>query len=389
MAIALSTAFMRDALLKKGNPKKFIMVTDSIWDKPLYVIEGQIKKNMNELGIDNVYFSTRSTMSSSEWINGKHTTDSLKNVVDECLGDGGEDTIIMFSLGINDVGYIDKVYNYDLDFAPAEKKVIAAIDYLKALKPNVKIIFVSAPCAGVSSFTDCYEKMYKNIASKFDSPFVSGYDALKGVRRATQHSNPNSNFYLDGLHPSEAGLLRFWNYIMMNIVPEFYLKNITPYEYPTPVASPNDQISQGVINNGWRNDFALVSGILELKPTNTASHYCFTKATVLQGQLYSLKLPTGLMGTFVPEVKWVTNEGTLLTNNPTKLPPLAVGQDRWLISAPFGVNRLHVNISDDVNFPAAFALDPTICHLKIAYARTEYAALIEDIMMGFPNLLNY
>lgn len=389
MAITSSTAYLRDALLKKGNPKKFIMVTDSIWDKPLFVIESEIKKNMNQLGIDNVYFATRSTSNSYEFMTGKHVGDSLLAVIDQCVGDGGEDTIIMWSLGINDVGFADKTYTYDVEFAPAEKRIIAAVDYLKALKPNVKIIFVSAPCSYIQSFTECFEKMYKNIASKFDAPFVSGYDALKGVRRATQHTNPNSAFFLDGLHPSQLGLLRFWNYIMMNIVPEFFLKNITPYQFPVPAVSPNDQPNYIPINNGWRNDFALVSGILELKPTNTATHYCFPKIPVLQGQLFTLKLPTGLMGTFVPEVKWVTIEGTLLTGAPVKLPPLEVGQDRWLISAPFGVNRLHVNISDDVNFPAALAADPTICHLKQAYPRTEYNAPIEDIMMGFPNILDY
>lgn len=395
MAITNSTTFIREALLKKGNPKKFIMVTDSIWDKPLMVIEGQIKKNMLELGIDQVYFATRSTSNSFEFMTGKHVGDSLLAVAEQCLGDGGEDTIIQWSLGINDVGFADKVYNYDLDFAPAEKRIIAAIDYLKALKPNVKIIFVSAPCSYIQSFNEGFERMYKNIASKFDSPFVSGYDALKGVRRATQHTNPNSNFFLDGLHPSEAGLLRFWNYIMMNIVPEFYLKKITPFQYTTPVASPNDQPNFIPINNGWRNDFILTSGIYELKPTNTATHYCFPKLTVLDGQLFSLKLPTGLMGTFVPEVKWIAKNGAVIGNGlmitgaPTKLPALAIGQDRWLISAPHGADRLHVNISDDVNFPAALLADPTICHLKQAYPRTEYAAPIADIMMGFPNLLDY
>lgn len=385
-----STTYMKDVLLKKGNPKKFILVGDSIWDKPTYVIHSEIKKNLNELGIDNAYFSTQATMSSVDWVNGKYATKSMTKVLTECYGNGGEDTLVMWALGINDVGLVTTTtYDYDTHFAPAEAKIIAAVSFLKAHKPNVKLIFVSAPASGYINFNENYEKMYKNIASYFDAPFVSGYDAMKGVRPATQHTNSASSFYNDSIHPSELGLLRHWNYIMMNLVPDFYLKNITPFQYSVPGVSPNDQPNYIPINNGWRNDFALVSGTLELKPTNTATHYCFPKLFVLQGQLFTLKLPTTLMGTFVPEVKWVTNEGTLFGGEPTKLPPLPAGQDHWLISAPHGVNRLHVNISDDVNFPAALAADPTICHLKQAYARTAYNAPIEDIMVGFPNLLNY
>jgi hypothetical protein len=387
MAIASSTALIKDVLLKKGNPKKFILVGDSIWDKPTYVIHSEIKKNLNQLGIDNAYFSTQATMSSIEWVNGKYATKSMSKVLTECLGDGGEDTFIMWTLGVNDIGLsATTVYDYNTHFAPAELKIMGAIEFLKTHKPNVKLFFVSAPASGYINFNDNYEKMYKNIAAYFDAPFVSGYDALKGVRPATQHTNSASSAYNDSIHPSEFGLLRFWNYIMMNIIPGFYLKNVTPFQYTTPAPAPNDQPNFIPINNGWRNDFAVVSGVLELKPTNTASHWCFPKLFVLPGQLFTLKLPTGLMGSFVPEVKWVTNEGTMIGGEPTKLPPLESGQDRWLISAPFGVNRLHVNISDDVNFPAALAADPTICHLKQAYSRAQYQAPIEDIMVGLPYL---
>lgn len=386
------TQIIKDALLKQGNAKKFILISDSIWDKPLptYVIENVIKQNMAELGVGNCYFASFSGSTSYDFINGKNSAskDTLRDVINECLGNDGEDTIIQWSLGINDVIYANKVYNYDVDFALPEKKIIAAIEFLLAYKPKVKIYFVSAPAAGVQSFNDNYEIMYKKIAAHFNAPLVSGYDALKGVRR----TNQDSSFYMtgDGLHPNELGLLRFWNFILMNIVPDSYLKALTVYQYPTPVPSPNNQAAATIINNGWRNDFWTVSGVLELKPTNETFHRCFVKYNVLEGQLMSVKFPIGLMGTFVPEVKWVTKDGKLVTGNPTKLHSTYTGQDTWIIQAPYNVDRLHVNISDDdAAFDAAYALDNTICHLKPAYAKTSYAAPIEDIMVGFPKLLNY
>ncbi|MEE9328231.1 MAG: SGNH/GDSL hydrolase family protein [Cocleimonas sp.] len=180
----------------------------------------------------------------SEWITGidhqseRIITETVNQAITQTPG-LGENTILEFSLGINDY-----FRDPNLPEATLLATMISGLDTYIAARPNTVIILVS-PVHFNADHSVKLNKIYAALALHYGFKLID----VEAITEPVYHTD---NFYIDYVHPSAGGARRIVNYIMSQIVPPQYSNSIILPDY-IPL--------EGVVNSA------------ELAPRPEAGHY--------------------------------------------------------------------------------------------------------------------
>jgi lysophospholipase L1-like esterase len=177
---------------------------------------------LNQLNIQYVDNSVGG-LDADEWITGidQASSNTINETVDQAISQtpgSGENTILEFSLGIND---------YFRDPNLLEASLLATmkqgLDMYIAARPKTEIILVS-PVHFNASHSDKLNRIYTQLATDYGFKLIN----VEAITKPFYHTD---NFYIDYVHPSAGGARRIVNYIMSQIVPPQYSNSIILPEY--------------------------------------------------------------------------------------------------------------------------------------------------------------
>ncbi|HFU76674.1 MAG TPA: hypothetical protein ENK66_10560 [Arcobacter sp.] len=145
----------------------------------------------------------------------------------------GENTILEYSLGINDS------YRYDkTEIKNAIKQGIET--YLKA-KPQAKVLLVTPIVTSNTLGTAQLKEVYQELSNELNLPLIDAQIATQGV-------HGNTLYYREGIHPNRFGSRRILNYITNELLPNELHNQMTLTEHPD--KSSSDWLSIDTINDG-------------------------------------------------------------------------------------------------------------------------------------------
>ncbi|MEE9336896.1 MAG: SGNH/GDSL hydrolase family protein [Methylococcaceae bacterium] len=176
-------------------------------------------------------------LDASEWISGVdsqhgyHINETVAQAISQTpgLGDNkGENTILEFSLGINDY-----FRDGNLPEATFLETIKQGLDLYIAACPKTEIILVTPV-----HFHALHSAKLNNIYAALSAHYGFKLIDVEAVTKPVYHSN---NFYIDYVHPSAGGARRVVNYILNEIVPDQYSSSVTLPEY-IPLEGVKDSI---------------------------------------------------------------------------------------------------------------------------------------------------
>lgn len=189
-------------------------------------------KYINQTGV--TYFNNADpSQTVFDWMNNTDQN-TMQQLIDASLGAEGEDTIVEFSMGLNDY----TLYGNKADAKTSIKNGIVA--YLTA-KPKAKLFLVSPNWADNEGRRIALQEIYSELAVELDLLLLDGHIP-------TESLNLSADYYLDGTHPNPMGASRFLYWILNQIVPTDVIKNITIEEYTKPVTTA--PLNSSIILNG-------------------------------------------------------------------------------------------------------------------------------------------
>ncbi len=167
--------------------------------------------------------------------NGSVRKPTYKDVIAAIPGTGSH-TIIDFALGINDLWDLHVRSQTDMVDAEAiiKERVLRSIELIKEEKPDVNFFLTSpSPLLDWEEGSEVYAKVYKDVTSELDLPFVNYVDNIMPPRVQDKNStsiafeewyrleptdsDPN---HRDPIHFSEYGLHKVADYILEHILPK-------------------------------------------------------------------------------------------------------------------------------------------------------------------------
>ncbi len=175
-------------------------------------------------------------LDSSEWITGidhqseRIITETVNQAITQ-TPELGENTILEFSLGINDY-----FRDPNLPEATLLATMLSGLDTYIAARPNTEIILVS-PVHFNANHSVKLNNVYAALALHYGFKLIDVEAITKPVYRT-------DDFYIDYVHPSAGGARRIVNYIMNEIVPAQYSHSIILPEYiPLEGIADSDELS--------------------------------------------------------------------------------------------------------------------------------------------------
>jgi hypothetical protein len=142
-----------------------------------------------------------------------------KDVVEKIPGDGSN-TIVEFSLGINDLFEYKMTKSEQIPEATAliKSRLIEALNLIKIAKPKTNILLVSPnPLKDWIQGTKTYTDAYKQVSQELNLELVNFAENIMPPRDNNENSEWES-WYIDGVHFSEYGLHQVSDYILSQIV---------------------------------------------------------------------------------------------------------------------------------------------------------------------------
>jgi len=146
----------------------------------------------------------------------------------ECLAlisGTGENSIVEFSLGLNDW---DDIATY----AEVKTEIVGAVNALIAAKADIAVILSNTLKTASSVRNQALYQMYEEIAEELQLPLFDAYAITK-----TTHGD--LDYYQDGTHPNEFGVMR-WMHRLFNWIAPSTLKHLITYDdmaNPVPTAT--------------------------------------------------------------------------------------------------------------------------------------------------------
>lgn len=297
--------------------------------------------------------SATSGINSEEWktnVSGVGIA-KLSYAVAQSLGTDGEDTILEFSLGINDHG--------DFGAANVKGKLKAAIQEYLSFKPKATVILFSPPATGTIERTYELLNAYQELSEELGLVLVNCVEATINVFTGS----PNA-YYTDGTHPNTNGARRLMNYGFDKIIPPSLMWCCSTPEYDS-IDAETALVEQAVVETGtYQNDG---------NPLANSAWRRLDEVSVSPRALMRLKHQGGRR-----DIIWKTaaNVHTMVI-----LPEPLVGQPQeWLLIVPDDAVTIKVNI-ETVNATAYDALNDVPQLHKVAPLLT-YNMPVSKINIG-------
>ena len=207
-----------------------------------YIVSGDSTRN-NDFNFMINYYKTQfakanvkvvndasSGLDAKDWNANARSYACLQHAIDNTSGTG-ENTIMEYSLGINDQGR-------GASRAEQKSRYMQGITNYLAAKPNATVILVVPVAHGSSANNDELKGIYNEIATELNLILV---DSLC----VTTNVYGDSDYYQDATHPNQWGSRRVVNYIMDQIVPPELYSVITLEEAPYAQTTNDQELAVG------------------------------------------------------------------------------------------------------------------------------------------------
>lgn len=220
----------RGALNFVFNNVTFIRVGDST--KSMQSSEWQTYDKLIFEQLNIIYYNNADpSQTAYDWLN-NIDQNTFNQCIENCTGIGGDRTIIEFSLGLNDYTY----YGNTVDSKPQVKQIlIDSINAIKLAKPKAYIYLASPHYAQNNGRKQVLGEVYKEIANEMNLFLVDG----QAIPIGSTYDYNNTDYYNDGTHLNQFGMLRLNYYILNKILPIDVLKCIDVNEYILPQETGN------------------------------------------------------------------------------------------------------------------------------------------------------
>ena len=194
---------------------KYITAGDSTRSISYCYIPEYYVQQLSKIGVTH-YSNAVPGQTIRDWLNNTDQN-TLQQAIDNSSGVDGVDTILEFSMGINDHDGI----NTEQDIINLLRDAITAY---KTAKPKASIILVR-PNRTASTVRDGYLlNAYTTVATELNLLLISAYDVISDYWR-------NPLFYYDDTHPNRFGARRIINKIFDTIIPSDLKNKFTLEEY--------------------------------------------------------------------------------------------------------------------------------------------------------------
>lgn len=302
----------------KTKTVNYIVVGDSIRSTSVANNTHNYYKQMfAKLGVE-VIFSAADSMTSHIWVNNTSpvTSARLSYVESVVLGYQGENSIIEFSLGVNDWSALGV-----MALKEQLKKVVLT---LISKAPKATIVLCCPTVSGTIQRGVDLNAAYRMMAEELNLYMVDGYEA-------TIHSFPRSGtncMYSDPSHVNNFGISRWVNYLINDITPPELKWKITYPEYSGFVPEPAIT-NLAVIETGMYNDLGADLTGANWRRLNVIG---VSPRTLLRLKHKGTRR----------DVLWKYGLGTTWFRQ--NLPTFIGSQDSWLIEVPDYATQLKVNL---------------------------------------------
>lgn len=225
-----------------SNDVTFIRIGDSTRSLKLsewYIYDPMI---LNQINI-NYYNNADPSQTSYDWLNNVDQN-TFAQFIANCNGIDGENTIVEFSMGINDWS------KYAGDKAQTKQIIVDCINAILTAKPKCKLFLSSPHYHTNDGRRTTLDEVYKEISSEMNLYLVDGLSIPMGP----SYDFNNTDYYSDTTHLNQFGMLVLSFYIFNKIMPLDVLKCIDFNEYERPQLEGNAalgvSISIGLLNSG-------------------------------------------------------------------------------------------------------------------------------------------
>ncbi len=228
---------LKDAASGKNKEVVYIVTGDSTRSNAFNFMIQYYKSQFAQIGVK-VVNDASSGLDAKDWNANKRRNACLKHAIGATLGQG-ENTIMEYSLGINDQG---RKTTREEQKKRYKDGIVA---YLEA-KPKSTVI-LAIPVAHSSGGGNIELKgIYQELAKELNLPLIDTLSITKMVYG-------DKKYYHDGTHPNQWGSRRVVNYIMSQIVPAELREKIVIPKVEKKVATNDAELFNG-IEQGYYSD---------------------------------------------------------------------------------------------------------------------------------------
>ena len=179
----------------------YILFGDSTRDSDKAGQEFIYGKHLAQVNVKYVH-NARSGLQAYQWIRNTVPAASLQKAIDNTEGEG-ENTIMEFSLGINDFNAFGE--------AKTKTNIIESLEAYITAKPKAHIVLI-VPVSHNTAFQKKWPVLYTQIAEQFDLPLLNKERVLYSA-----FNDQYDRYYYDGTHPCFFGAMRLTRYILESI----------------------------------------------------------------------------------------------------------------------------------------------------------------------------
>jgi hypothetical protein len=235
----------RDELLRSAKAGiktvKVIKVGDSTDDVNNYF--DVLVKYFNMLNVS-CYQNAQSGQSGQDWKNNADQT-TLQQCIDACIGVDGEDTIVLYSHGLND-------YKNGATEAQVKGWLIEGINLLKAAKPRVNIVLVSPVLTANEDRNVVLKRIYDEMSVELNLKLIDS-------TISTTNIHGTAFYYADPTHPNIYGHERRIVYMLHELLPSDLYKHIVLKEKEVSPPPSALELFDGLTDTGslWNTEDGL------------------------------------------------------------------------------------------------------------------------------------
>lgn len=228
-----------DNLFRQAKAKtkivKIISIGDSTHDVNNYFdVLTKYCSKINVLAFQNA----ESGQSGQDWKNNTDQT-TLQQCIDACIGVDGEDTICLYSHGLND-------YKNGATEAQVKTWLIEGINLLKVAKPKVNIVLVSPVLTANEDRNVVLKRIYEQMSVELSLPLIDSTIPTKDI-------HGTAFFYADPTHPNIWGHERRIIYMLQQLLPSDLHKFIELKEFNQSTPPSIVELFDGITESGLWN----------------------------------------------------------------------------------------------------------------------------------------
>lgn len=306
---------------------KLIVSSDSTNSASYSKFQEYYTKQMAKVNVS-YYDNSFPGQTAYDWLN-NIDNNTLQQAIDNSSGTDGEDTIMIFSLGIND-------YNGTNTQEDIKNLLSDGIEAYLSAKPKANIILLRPNRTGSDTLSTWLGEIYTELSLEFNLFLVDAYAITKN-----KWNNPI--YYYDSTHPNKWGARAIMNNTFSKIVPLDLMNKLTLEEYDGTSINWSSYCLKAKLQSGYWNQTTAAY-------TSDSNWYSLEEVSVTAGDVLVCS-HLGNRTNFV----YANDAGTLVVHQYLSF------TNRTLISTvPTGATKVRINISSSASAYSLLEDIPTL-----------------------------